>query len=32
VPGARHAIIGPVEAEVGAAEPAVAGTAGARSP
>jgi cytochrome c oxidase subunit 1 len=32
VPGARHAIIGPAEAEVGAAEPAVAGTAGARSP
>ena len=32
VPGARHAIVGPAEAEVGAAEPAVAGTAGARSP
>jgi len=32
VPGARHAIIGPAEAEVGAAEPAVVGTAGARSP
>jgi len=29
VPGARHAILGPAEAEVGAAEPAVAGTAGA---
>src|SRR6266508_2399093 len=32
VPGARHAILGPAEAEVGAAEPAVAGTAGGRSP
>jgi cytochrome c oxidase subunit I len=31
VPGARHAIIGPAEAEVGAAEPAVAGTAGGPS-
>jgi cytochrome c oxidase subunit 1 len=31
VPGARHAIMGPAEAEVGAAEPAVAGTAGAGS-
>jgi hypothetical protein len=32
VPGARHAIIGPAEVEVGAGEPAVTGSAGARSP
>jgi cytochrome c oxidase subunit 1 len=32
VPGARHAILGPAEAEVGAPEPAVAGTAGGSSP
>jgi cytochrome c oxidase subunit 1 len=32
VPGARHAILGPAEAEVGAPAPAVAGTAGGSSP
>jgi cytochrome c oxidase subunit 1 len=32
VPGARHAILGPAEAEVGRAEPAVAGAAGGRGP
>ncbi len=32
VPGARHAILGPAEAEVGRAEPAVAGAAGSRGP
>jgi len=32
VPGARHAILGPSEAKVGAPEPAVAGAAGSRSP
>ena len=32
VPGARHAILGPSQAEVGAPEPAVAGAAGSRSP